>query len=367
MLDRLEVFKAGSHRAVDGKVYVFSEADVAAIAAAYDPALQCGPIVLGHPKTDDPAWGWVKGLTAEGGTLFAELEKVDPAFSEGVEAGRYRYVSSAFYAPDDAASPKPGAWYLRHVGFLGAQPPAVKGLTPAFSEPPAESLIAFSTAADADVVKDIFRGLRDWMIEKEGIETADKFLPRWWLDSIDLSPSQLAPAFSEATEPAPAGDDTITGAAGDDTISAATEAAFAERQAELDARDTEIRRREVAFAEGQRERARSEDAAFLDSLVEAGRLPPAHRERVATLLGRLDGDTTVAFAEPDANPRAEMRQLLEGLGVSIQFAEFSASDGFTGAHDPNVLAAKARELVDAAAAKGQSLSYAAAVQQAQAR
>lgn len=367
MLDRLEVFKAGSHRAVDGKVYAFSEADVAAIAAAYDPALQCGPIVLGHPKTDDPAWGWVKGLTAEGGTLYAELEKVDPAFSEGVEAGRYRYVSSAFYAPDDAASPKPGAWYLRHVGFLGAQPPAVKGLTPAFSEPPAESLVAFSTAADADVVKDIFRGLRDWMIEKEGIETADKFLPRWWLDSIDLTPSQMAPAFSEATQPAPAGDDTITGGGGDDTVSAASEPAFAERMTALDTREADIHSREVAFAERERQRARTEDGAFLDQLVAEGRLPPGQRERVAVILGRLDGDQAVAFAEPDANPRAEMRQLLEGLGVSIQFAEFSASDGFDGALDTNVLASKARELVDAAAAKGQSLSYAAAVQQALAR
>lgn len=362
MLDRIEVFKAGKHRAVDGKVYVFSEADVAAIAASYDPALQSGPIVLGHPKTDDPAWGWVKGLSAEGGRLFADLEKVDPAFAEGVEAGRYRYVSSAFYGPADDRNPKPGAWYLRHVGFLGAQPPAVKGLQVAFTEPPADSLVAFATV-DAGLLRDLFRRFRDWLIEDRGLDVADQVLPSWYIDNIEIEPAPAS--FAESTEAGPTGDqtesaagaDTLTGAAGDD-------AALAERAAELDAREAQIRQREAAFAEGQRQSARSEDGAFLDGLVEAGRLPPAQRERVAAIFARLDGDQTVAFAEADANPRAELRQLLEGLGTSIQFAEFAGADGFTGEIDPGALASRAQELVSEANGRGETLSYADAVRRA---
>ena len=34
----------------------------------------------------------------------------------------------AFTPPDHPSNPVPNAYYLRHVGFLGAQPPAVKGL-----------------------------------------------------------------------------------------------------------------------------------------------------------------------------------------------------------------------------------------------
>ena len=361
MLDRIEVFKAGRHRAIDGQFYEFSEADVAAIAAAYDPALQSGPIVIGHPKTDDPAWGWVKGLTVHDGKLIAETEKVDAAFAEGVEAGRYRYVSSSFYAPADPANPKPGAWYLRHVGYLGAQPPAVKGLQPAFSETPAESLVAFASA-DADVVKDIFRGLREWFIEKEGLEIADRILPRWWLDMVDLEPQPTAPAFAEGAETvAGQGEDTVAGAGAADALAGgeAADPAFAERSAELDVREASIRQREVAFAEGVRQRARAEDGAFLDGLVGAGRLPPVQRDRVAGLLARLGGDQTVAFAEADADPRAEMRQLLEGLGVSIQFAEFSGGDGFdpsSAAAAPQIAGEIARIRAEAAA-RGEHLSY----------
>ncbi len=45
-----------------------------------------------------------------------------------VKAGRFKSRSASFYHPDNPNNPKPGVYYLRHVGFLGAQPPAVKGL-----------------------------------------------------------------------------------------------------------------------------------------------------------------------------------------------------------------------------------------------
>jgi hypothetical protein len=53
MKKRLAIFKAGTHRAEDGRTYTFSEGDVAAIAAAYDPSLHQAPYVLGHPKNSE--------------------------------------------------------------------------------------------------------------------------------------------------------------------------------------------------------------------------------------------------------------------------------------------------------------------------
>lgn len=356
MLDRIEVFKAGTHRAIDGAVHAFSEADLAAMAAAYDPALQRGPIVLGHPKTDDPAWGWIKGLAAEGGVLFAETEKLDPAFAEGVEAGRYRYVSPAFYAPADVRNPKPGSWYLRHLGFLGAQPPAVKGLTPAFSEAPEADLVAFASA-EPRILRDLFRGLRDWMIETQSLELADKLLPAWYVDAILVEDAvqTVSPAYAEETaDPPPAADPQPI-----------TDPAVLQRAAELDAREAEIAGRELAFAESERVRVRGEDAAFLDTLVSAGRLPPAQKDRVAAIMARLGGDAGVAFAEADADPRAELRDLLAGLGTTIAFAEVSGG-GLDVHTDPAQLATRAGVLVDEAAARGERLSYADAVSRAQA-
>ena len=51
-----------------------------------------------------------------------------PQFTDWVAAGRYKKRSASFYTADHPSNPTPGKPYLRHVGFLGAQPPAVKGL-----------------------------------------------------------------------------------------------------------------------------------------------------------------------------------------------------------------------------------------------
>lgn len=126
----IEVFKPGHHTSMSGAEVSFSSGDLDAMAQSYDPTEHDAPVVVGHPKHDAPAYGWVKGLKFDGRTLKAELDKVDPAFAELVRAGRYRRVSASFYAPDAPTNPKPGSYYLRHVGFLGAQPPAVKGLKP---------------------------------------------------------------------------------------------------------------------------------------------------------------------------------------------------------------------------------------------
>jgi phosphoglycolate phosphatase-like HAD superfamily hydrolase len=287
---------------------------------------------------------------------------VDPDFAEGVEAGRYRYVSASFYPPSDPNNPKPGNWYLRHIGFLGAQPPAVKGLAPAFAEAAAAGLVEFA-AADASTVQSLFRGIRDWMIEKEGLDTADKVIPSWYIDSLETYSADSS--FAEAGRETLAGNETaaatITAGNGTDTVQGAegADAAFAERAAQLEAREAEIRQREAAFAEGERTRARAEDQAFLDGLVSAGRLPPTQAPRVAALFARLDGDQSIAFAEASADPRAELRGLLAGLGTAIHFAEVAAGDGFdaNSAEAVPQIAAEITRIRNEAAERGESISF----------
>lgn len=55
--------------------------------------------------------------------MMARFCQVDPAFAEIVEAGRYKKRSASFYLGADGQVAG-----LRHVGFLGAFPPDVKGL-----------------------------------------------------------------------------------------------------------------------------------------------------------------------------------------------------------------------------------------------
>lgn len=128
-MKKLEIMKTGSVTAKNGRVYNFTEFDLKRIAEAYQPMLYRAPLVIGHPSEEAPAYGYVKSLTYADGRLLAEPAQVDPQFSAMVNSGKYLSLSASFYAPQADGNPKPGFTYLRHVGFLGAWPPAVKGLT----------------------------------------------------------------------------------------------------------------------------------------------------------------------------------------------------------------------------------------------
>ena len=134
-MQKIEIFRAGKRPDSSGNLTEIKISQLAQAVTAYDPNLHEAPAVIGHPKDNAPAYAWVKGLSLEGDTLKSELAQIDPEFSEMVQAGRFKKVSASFYLEDSPHNPKPGKLYLRHVGFLGAMPPAVKGLrNPEFSE-----------------------------------------------------------------------------------------------------------------------------------------------------------------------------------------------------------------------------------------
>lgn len=133
-----QIFRAGSHRAMDGRVLQFTEADLDIMAQAYALRREPAPLVLGHPPDNRPVFGGVRGLLARHGRLYAFAE-VTADLVAWVRAGRYKKVSASFSQPGAANNPA-GTWLLRHVGFLGAHPPAVKGMIdPAFAEQAAAS------------------------------------------------------------------------------------------------------------------------------------------------------------------------------------------------------------------------------------
>ena len=91
-----EIFRTGRHTSSQGADLTFSDTDVAAIASGYDVALHHAPMVVGHPKQDDPAYGWINGLTLKGDRLVAQPADIDPAFAELVRDKKFRKVSAAF-------------------------------------------------------------------------------------------------------------------------------------------------------------------------------------------------------------------------------------------------------------------------------
>lgn len=117
-MDWVEVFKTGEHTDSAGRTRKWTGADLDKVVTGYDSIKHEAPVVIGHPKDNAPAYGWVEGVKRVGNVLLAKFKQLEPAFKEMVSAGRFKKRSVSFY-PDGT---------LRHVGFLGAMPPAIKGL-----------------------------------------------------------------------------------------------------------------------------------------------------------------------------------------------------------------------------------------------
>lgn len=382
----IEIFRVGAHLAGNGKTYTFSRADLEATAAAYSPAVFNAPIVIGHPKANDPAYGWADALRVEDDVLVADVSQVEPAFAEMVNAGRFKKISPWFWPPAHPRNPSPGVYYPRHLGVLGAAAPGCQGLQPiSFSEEDEADLLAFASDEDlrplvyfARNVGRVFGALREWLIEKEGREAADKVLPSYDADWPAEVAGQLdaalkvgvGPRFAEG-EPGPVAD----------PDPAEPDTAFVERQAELDAREQALAAREAevaaqaaeqaaAFAEGERQGRAGEDAVWIEGLVSAGKLPPAQAARVAAICDRLHDGEPIAFAEGGEaeNLREGFKAFLDGLGVVIRFDEIAGGDGLKfaepGADD---FAARLDAEMSAAEAAGSPIGSAEAARRARAK
>ncbi|HGJ5880618.1 MAG TPA: peptidase [Arsenophonus nasoniae] len=297
-MSTLHIFKTGTHTDMHGNRIQFSEAAVAAMVQAYDPALYDAPIVIGHPALDAPAYGWVKSLVAQGTDVLAEPQDVDPAFAELVAQKRYKNISACSYSPDAPGNPKPGNWYLRHIGFLGAQPPAIKGLKPAAFSEAEEDVVEFADWNSTNSAS-LFARLRDFLIEKFGREATEAVLPAWQIDArrdaVQESDS-VRPAFTENTPAAPASPTpSIPPTIEDNTVDEKETLRLAQENADLK-RQLEARRQADSQAE-QRQRHEM-NAAFADSLVSEVRLAPAAKNVVVALLDAVEcGDSPVAFSE----------------------------------------------------------------------
>lgn len=145
--------------------------------ATFNAAKHEPPVVIGHPVENAPAYGWVESLTKQGNLLLAKFKQVEPGFADMVNRGLFKKRSAAFY-PDGS---------LRHVGFLGAVPPAVKGLPDvAFAEANAMTFefSDYQTVWAWESIARLFGKMRDYLIEKDGMEKADQVISAYQIEEI---------------------------------------------------------------------------------------------------------------------------------------------------------------------------------------
>ena len=219
------------------------------------------PVVIGHPKTNSPAFGWVSGLREKikDGKRFlqAKLDNLNEGFLNAWKAGAYKNRSAAFN-PDGS---------LRHVGFLGGTPPAVKGLEDyQFNQP--GNIFEFNENERTEK-KMTFEEFKDAM----------KFWKSVQDDSAPKEKTETPAQFSEADIEAAKKE-------------AAEQAAKAERekmQAEFAAQEAE--KLKTAHTEKVN--------AFIDGKINDGLIPPAWKEQGLGqfMLSLTESQTEFEFSE----------------------------------------------------------------------
>lgn len=159
----------GSQGGQEAEIQVSRE-DLIQMAADYSPAIQEAPVTIDHEHWG-PAHGWIDELRMTGEVLQARLKQVSTELRQALLSGKYRSRSVEIYKPHTST----GGAYLGALSFLGAKPPAVKGLRPApqlFTEGAVNSLAWREPGETTEPVTE--EGNTMGMDEKQVVELAEK-------------------------------------------------------------------------------------------------------------------------------------------------------------------------------------------------
>ena len=270
--DWIAIARTGTFQDSEGRDQTFNAADLDAIAANYDPARLEAPLVFGHPKDSAPAYGWVTGLKRDGQKLFARLASVPGEVRELVGKGRYRYVSMSL-TPDRKS--------LRHVGLLGAVPPAIDGLGPV------------ELAGEPGIIIINFKAPEG---EGGGMPTPEELQQQ--VEALKAENSQLKSKLGESDK----------SKADAEKKAESTAAEFAAYKSAVEVKDREKR---------------------VDALITAGKLEPAKREETLSFAAALAAVTVpVNFSAPDGKAEQVTAQEkffrdLEARQADVRFLDFS--------------------------------------------
>lgn len=337
------IFKAGSYH--DGTA-VFGESDIAALAESYDPAALKAPLTLDHSKNGQ-AYGWVKGLKADGAMLFAEFEKVSDELVALVKDGKYGNVSAEIYPAESSDNPKPGKPYVRAVSFLGAWVPEVKGLGAVEFGEDGKALTVFGEdmavgMADSLTQDDILRQAQDDM-KQTNREEENK------VNETEELKAKLAESEKSNAE-----------------LKAASAAKDAEIQkfgeSEKAARE-ELEKLRAEKLAGEHAGKVAGYKAFAEGLANAGQLPPKLTDKVVFLMDALDQMGVKDFAfkvdgtvmksgdywsfgegEESLSPVETFKTVLSEMPKVLEFGE-KAKTGAAAVDDATAIDAAAKELV----------------------
>ncbi len=312
MNEYFEIFRTGLHTDSAGHEKDWTEADLNTIAARYNEQKEHeAPLVIGHPETNHPAYGWVESLKVEGGKLLAKAAQIVPEFAEAIKNGLFKKRSISLYQD----------LLLRHVGFLGAVPPAVKGLKDmTFSDMDKCTLI--ETATIPEVIS---------FAEYEKVKTS--------LAATELKAAELTEKLK---------------------LSESKFASLTERHAEIINSQQLLQKK---FAEFRQSTADREFKSFMDAKMAARAITPAQAEMVYQFKKDLEGSETENLNFEETTKRTDfLKNFVETLPrILPDHVDIPGTEPDTKAFDPFAVALKARDFVETERKKGIFISFTQAV------
>jgi len=348
MKDWIPVFKTGMHTDSAGNTKTWIEQDLDNVVEKFDPKVGA-PLVIGHPKENAPAYGWVEGLKRVGQYLYYKPMQVVPAFKEMVNKGMFKKRSISMY-PDGT---------LRHIGYLGAVPPAIKGLPDHMFMVEEDSITIEFEEYRIPMIGRMFQRLRDFLIEKYDTETADKVVSDYEIDELKRMISEvdnLSPAYSgNRKEELPMNiweefkaflkgkgvdveGDPPTSLFSEANIQKRVDAAVKEKTDELTKEFSEkedaLKKKEDALKAQASEAQKKSILDFCEGLKTKGVLTPAmekHGMGLQNFMEQISSiEAPVEFSEGDEKkkqtPLEFMQSFLKGLPKAIEFGEVAGTD-----------------------------------------
>lgn len=338
-MSEIEIFKKGTHVSASGEKLSFGDRELDEIVETYDPQHFRAPLIITHntfgvpdhkladysaddgelPTSKRLAFGFPEKLKRVGDAIVGVFNKISPKFEKLNREGAILAISSSLYRPTSPANPYPGKWALRHVAGLGAEAPAVKGMTPlSLSELPSADLgdefaIAFSEEegvvdfASVDfgtwtwnAVGDAFRGMREWIIENWDSETADRVLPSSLIGILQQESGMPDPLQWELNSLR----ERIARLEGANEINEGYSMTEEQTQ-DFTEREAKITQREQAIAQREAELRKAEFIQFCETELK-DRLTPAiaSTDEVVAFMEHLQASEPVAFS--DANTQAPL-------------------------------------------------------------
>lgn len=308
----VHAFYAGTHTDKNGNTVTLTQDDLDDIVRNHTPV----PHVIGHPEENHPAYAWTAEVKREGDNLFVKSSDINADFSDAIESKAFPNRSASLVKTDNG-------WKLRHIGWLGAVPPALEKLHSAEFSNSIPDGVSFEFSEGDDVALEfcgydagvavgtvgrLFQGIRDFFIEKWGLEKAEQIIPSWELDYIqdksnDLKHSDdddtIAPStsFSQPTK-----DNTMTTFT-QDQLDDAVAKAKADVTAEFSQKNQQLQDDLKAEQDKQRHAQFSTQA---DALIKDSKLKPADKDAWVAFAMQCEHEATVvAFSQGDGDDKKE--------------------------------------------------------------